>query len=136
MGFAAGTDLVSVLGITALRTTWLGWFAVAVIALVLIEQVFDLRGKSVNHADAVRQLAALMPEYRAPVPDGQEVTEQKRLGRLYQFVMDGLPDIPDRRFNRLKATHLKKVEVSKYLSAHPGASERQARRAISKRLKG
>ena len=134
IGFSAPADEVSILGIKALRTSWLGWFALVVILVVLVDQLLDLRARSVNHADAVRRLAALMSEYRSPVPLGEELPVQERLTRLYELVMEGLPDIPDRNFNSLKAAHLRKVEVSKFLSAHPGTSERRARRAVSKRL--
>jgi hypothetical protein len=49
--------------------------------------------------------------------------------------MDSIPEVPDLMFNRLKAVHLRKVEISKILSEHPGLKLRQARRTLEKRLK-
>ena len=108
MAFASGIDTVRIFGLSAQRTTWLGWLALAVILVVLVEMVFDLRGRGVSHSDAVRKLATLMSEYRASTASSTDAHEQERLTSLYQFVMDGLPPIPERQFNPLKAAHLKK----------------------------
>lgn len=136
MAFASGTDVVSILGVDAQRTTWLGWLALAVVLVVLIELVFNLSEKGESHADAVRRLAALMSEYRVSTVSDADTRELERLTSLYQFVMDGLPPIPERQFNRLKAAHLQKVAISRYLSAHPGTSERRARRAVREKREG
>jgi hypothetical protein len=42
--FAAGGQTVSILGIHAQRTTWLGWLAVFTFAITLIQLVLDPRG--------------------------------------------------------------------------------------------
>ena len=131
--FAGGSTQVTIVGLTADRSTWLGWLAVLTFSLTLIDLVLDLRGAARRHDDAVRQLAALKSEYRIPPPPGQEVAERERRSQRYQAVVDTLPPIPERKFNKLKARHLRKVEISKYLSNNPGASVRQARRALRQR---
>ncbi len=131
--FAGGGTQVSIASISAERSTWLGWFAVAVFSLTLIDLVVDRRKSARTHSDAVRQLAALKSEYRRPLPIGEEIVEGKTTSERYQAIMDALPAIPDRQFNRLKAKHLTKVAVSKYLSDYPGMTYRQATRTIRSR---
>ncbi len=131
--FAGGSTRVTIVGLTANRSTWLGWFAVLTFSLTLIDLVLDRRGAARRHDDAVRQLAAIKSEYRIPPPPGQEITERERRSERYQAVMEALPPIPERQFNWLKAWHLRKVEVSKYLSDNPGVSARQARREVRKK---
>lgn len=128
--FAGGDQTVKLLGLEGERSTWLGWFAVFVFSLTLIDLVLDRRGAAGRHEDAVRQLSTLKAEYRTMPTPGRAVEECDRLTALYQASMEALPPLPDRLFNRLKAKHLEKVEVSRWLSKHPGLSARQARRAV------
>jgi hypothetical protein len=128
--FAGGGETVEVFGVGAARSTWLGWLAVVTFSLTLVDLVLDRRGAASRHDDAVRQLAILKSEYRAPPQADEAVAARKRLSERYQAVMDGLPPVPDRLFNRLKAKHLQKVAVSRHLSDHPGLTTRQARRAV------
>ena len=133
--FAGSSPALRLLGVTAARATWLGWLAVGTAALTLVELVVDRRGAAQRRADAVRLLGALKAEYRVPPAAGQEVPEAARLSERYAQVMEAVPAVPERSFNPLKAMHLRKVEVSKLLSANPGMSYRQARRTIVKRHK-
>ncbi len=48
--------------------------------------------------------------------------------------MDAIPPVPEARFNDLKARHLRKVEISKLLSKHPGMTARQAKKELKKEL--
>jgi hypothetical protein len=133
--FTGSGPSVTLLGVTAARATWLGWLMVGTAALTLVELVVDRRGAAQRRADAVRVLGTLKSEYRVPPADGQEVAEAARLSERYAQAMETVPAIPDRSFNRLKATLLRKVEVSKLLSKNPGMSHRQALRMIAKRHK-
>jgi hypothetical protein len=90
------------------------------------------RGKARRHQDAVRQLAALKAEYRRPLAPGAEAAGRARLTERYQSVMDTVAELPERKFLALKAAHLRKSELSRLLSAHPGMTVRQARRARKK----
>jgi hypothetical protein len=128
--FAGGSPLVNLFGVEAARSTWLGWLAVVTFSLTLIDLVLDRRGAAGQHDDAVRQLSMLKSEYRTPPSAATAVDERRRLSERYQAVMDALPPIPERSFLRLKARHLEKVEVSRYLSDHAGMSARRARKAV------
>lgn len=120
--FAPSEPTLVLMGLAAQRSTWLGWFAVVVFCLTLVDLVVDWRGRAGQHDDAVRQLGSLKKEYRTGPLPGQTQATVARLSEAYESVMSGLPPIPERRFNALKARHLRKVEVSRYLSAHPGCS--------------
>lgn len=134
--FAGGGDqTASILGVDAHRLTWLGWLAVLTFALTLIQLVLDPRGAGRRRAQAVEALATLMGEYRTSVADGQAQETAERLSQRYEAVMGSVPEVPNLLFNRLKAAHLRKVEISKILSGQPGLRLRKARRALNKRLK-
>jgi len=134
--FAGPDHAVTLAGLTAARTTWLGWLAVGTLALVLVELVVDRRGAAQRRADAVRVLGALKAEYRVPPAAEEEVTTAARMSERYAQAMETIPAVPERSFNRLKAAHLRKVEISKLLSEHPGMSYRQARAGAARRQKG
>jgi hypothetical protein len=133
--FASGDARVVTFGVSAQRSTWLGWFAVLTFAVTLFELVVGWRGSMQRYSDAVRQLAALKTEYRTPPEAGGEIAERDRRSQRYQAVMDSVPDLPERQFVRLKAMHLRKVELSRILSDHPGMTVRQAHRELRKRLR-
>lgn len=132
LSFSSAASLV-VAGLEIASFVVLGAYSIGVVLIALIGQVFDLSGRAAVHSDAVRQLSGLRAEYRRPLPSGGEAEHFEVLSRLYGVVMDSRPSISSRQFNRLKAKHLEKLEVSKYLSAHPGTSYRAARRAVSER---
>lgn len=132
--FASNEKPVTLLGVQAARATWLGLFAVAIFALTLVDLVLDSRGKAGRHREAVKRLATLKAAYRALPQGNVEDTEYRRLSDLYQSALDGLPAIPERHFLRLKARHLRKVERSRIISAYPGATLRQARRILRRRV--
>ncbi|MFJ2891352.1 hypothetical protein ACIO53_35455 [Streptomyces sp. NPDC087305] len=132
--FASGDASIEVFGFSALRSTVLGWFAVVTFATTLIDMVLDWRGATQRHDDAVRQLASLKMEYRTVPMPGEEEQERDRLSQRYQVVMDGIASVPDGEFNALKSKHLRKIEISKILSANPGMTLRQARRELNRRF--
>jgi hypothetical protein len=131
--FAGPNSSVTILRVTASRATWLGWLAVGSAALTLIELVLDRRGAAQRHASAVRVLAVLKAEYRVPPKPGEEAALAARLGERYVQAMDTVPPVPERSFNRLKAAHLRKVQVSKLLSENPGMAYWRARLIVVRR---
>lgn len=132
--FAGGGKPVTLLGIRATRATWLGWLAIGTFALALVELVLDLRGAARRRADAVKVLADLKSGYRA-LPGAATDTDRARLSAQYGEVMSSVPEIPNVLFNRLKAAHLRKVEISKIISASPGVTFRAARRQLRRRTR-
>ncbi|MEO9249144.1 hypothetical protein ABDK96_15785 [Citricoccus nitrophenolicus] len=138
LGFSGADMEISFLGIHASGTTWLGWLGVIVFIASLIDLVLDRRGVANQHADAVGRLSELKLEYRdalqksATHADAAVALED--LNERYRNVMSTITPIPDAEFNRLKARHLKKVEISKLLSRHPGETVRGAKKRLKKRL--
>lgn len=128
--FAGGDDTVRFIGLEGQRSTWLGWYALVIFSLTLVDLVVDRRGAAGRYGDAVRQLSTLKAEYRTMPTSHLAVQECSRLTARYEAAMDALPPLPERLFNGLKAKHLEKVEVSRYLSNNPGITARQARRAV------
>lgn len=137
LAFAGDDTTVRLLGVQASKSTWLGGFSVAVFCGTLAELVADRRGVARRHDAAVRLLADLKSEYRQAAPDehGSWTAAQSRLTERYDQVMGVISPIPEAHFNNLKARHLRKVEISKLLSAHPGLTVRQARRRLNQRLR-
>jgi hypothetical protein len=131
--FASNAAQLTIWGITAERTTWLGWLAVATVCLTTIDLLIDRRSAARGRADAVSLLSELKSEYRAALPSGGEVAELERISAKYTALMSEIPPIPEHLFNRLKAKHLRKVEVSKILSANAGISVLWARCLLWKR---
>ncbi len=137
IGFAFAGDLahVTLLGMTAARSTWLGILAVLTFCGILADLVADRRSVARKHDGAVRLLADLKSAYRVVDPGEPPLDRRARLGARYQAVMAELPPIPERRFNQLKAKHLQKVEISRILSANPGMFKRQARANLQQRFR-
>jgi hypothetical protein len=134
--FAGPDHLVTIIGIRTASTTWLGWVSICTFALVLVELVLDRRGSAQRHADAVRVLGSLKAEYRVPPAAGEEIAAAARISERYAQAMESIPAVPERAFNRLKAAHLRKVEVSKLLSEQPGMSYRRACAAVARSRNG
>lgn len=137
LAFAGADEDISLLGVHASSATWLGCLGVIVFIASLIDLVLDRRGVANQHATAVGRLSELKLEYRQALQ-----TAATRIGptledlnKRYSDVMSTLTPIPDAQFNRLKAQHLKKVEISKILSHYPGETVRGAKKRLQARLK-
>jgi len=83
-------------------------------------------------ATSVGQLTTLKLEYRELLESTDPITapQIEATRRRYASVMAAVEAIPEGQFNRLKAQHLRKIEISKLLSAHPGDSARAAHRRL------
>jgi hypothetical protein len=94
--------------------------------LALTELVTDWKQAAWQHGDAAGRLATLKATFARATVDaatGATLTGVDLVAD-YDATMATLPvQIPDNKFNRLKARHLRKVEVSRALSASPGTSE-------------
>ncbi len=132
--FAGGDDSVELFGLEARRTTWLGWLAVATFSLTLVDIVLDPRGASRRRGEAVKELVVLKNDYRDAAAAGVSPEVQALLSQKYRDVTGRLPEIPNVLFNPLKSAHLRKLEVSRVLSQHPGMGALRARRRVRQRL--
>src|SRR5690606_13032230 len=79
--------------------------------------------RSANHEMAVNQLSRLLSEIRR-VSAIQEIDVKKAqieiLNRLYDQTFEPLPKVKDSEFNRLKAKHYYKKELSKFIDLNKG----------------
>lgn len=126
-GFAFATNdvKVTILGVTAGRDKWLGGLSLVVLLLGVVDLATSWDESAHAHHEATLRLARLKGQFRdvsARSSPGTAPPAELALG--YGETMDLLPAIPDRAFNPLKAAHLRKVEVSKRISAAPGSLSR------------
>lgn len=90
--------------------------------LSIAELCLNWRDKSAQFGQAAEAISRLKALYRSILSKGTDPTadEFRHLRDEYKRGMDDLPRIPDGVFLRLKAYHLRKVEISKMISARPG----------------
>lgn len=119
--FATGATTFAIGPVSALRATWLGWLAVAVFTLSVVELRVDWAGKAREHATSVQRLGDLKNRYRGASLTGADATDElAELGEEYARVMASITHIPDSRFLQLKAVHVRKVELSRMIDKAPG----------------
>jgi hypothetical protein len=105
--------------VTARLPVFVGVLACLIFFFTLVDLQFDWRSKSRSHEAAARELARFKSTLRdagSRIEHGDTVD----LTSDYQRTMGGLVEISDRKFLRLKARHLRKVEVSKRIAERPG----------------
>jgi hypothetical protein len=116
LGFA-GEPEVSII-LTARLPVFVGALTCVIFFLTLVDLQFDWRSRARSHSDAAAELArlkTLLRDATSRLNAGEDVD----LADQYQSSMDGLVEIPDRKFLRMKARHWRKVEISKRISAQP-----------------
>lgn len=101
----------------------LGMTAVMVLICCITEFRVDWRSVAGRHGEAASRLAALKAKYRKSFDEtgGNDPKKNVRLTSEYNKMMNSLPAIPDRWFNRLKAEHRYKRLLSERLSQCPKA---------------
>lgn len=113
---------VRILSVNLESSEWLAILSGLVFFLSISELVLDLRGRAWAHEDAARRLGRLKGEFRRAEVDAVVVkTDGIDLDLEYDQTTSAIVEIPNSAFNRLKAKHRRKVEVSKRLDASPGA---------------
>ncbi|MCW3768537.1 hypothetical protein OCL88_18835 [Paenarthrobacter sp. PAE-2] len=137
LAFSGTEEKIRLLMFEASSSVWLGVLGTAVFIASLIDLVLNHRGVADQHSNAVGRLSELKLEYgsfsQAPAEEKHQAL--KYLQQRYSEVMSTIAPIPEAEFNRLKAKHLRKVEISKILSKFPGESVRGAERRLKSRLK-
>lgn len=110
----------------------IGIASAIVFACGLVELKVDWAERGKLHAEAARQLGTLKQRFRQVRAAPDQVTESDlaALQAAYEKLAEVLVPIPDDAFTRLKAYHLYKVEVSKFLDDHPGLPAILAKVAI------
>lgn len=104
----------------------LGIASVVVFFLSIVTLVVDWKGMSWRHKEAFDVLLGLKADLVEAQRDFDAMTdvEVTAILRRSASVLNRLIEIPDHQFNRLKAIHLRKKEVSRLLSEHPGSCAR------------
>ncbi len=92
---------------------------VFIVALIMLR--VDWNGKAVAHGKARDSLIKLKGEAKAVLLDDSVSKETlEKHSQLCSVTLGGLCPIPEGQFNKLKAKHWKKVELSKLVSRYPG----------------
>jgi hypothetical protein len=113
---------VDILGIDLESKAWLALLSGLIFFLSIVELVLDWRGRAWSHADAARRLGKLKGEFRrAKVTVETVETDGLDLDLEYDQTTAAIVEIPNSVFNRLKAKHRRKIEISKLLDKSPGA---------------
>jgi hypothetical protein len=117
----SGTFIALGLSLSKVRLV-LGIASVAAFLGSLVSLRVDWKKKSTRHEDAVAKLTRVLATFRMHRLDDGGWPEDKRLElhRNYWEAADNIVAIPEKKFSRLKAKHLRKVEVSKMLDEIPG----------------
>lgn len=99
-----------------LRITSIAAFITAVVSLRV-----DWRGKAVRHSDAHRKLSTVLSYFRESCIGDNSWDENNKasLNSSYWNTMDDIVQIPEKQFVKLKAKHLRKMEISRMLDKHP-----------------
>jgi hypothetical protein len=101
---------------------WLALLSGLVFFLSIVELVLDWRGRAWSHEDAANRLGKLKGEFRrAEVSEDMVQMDGIDLDLEYDQATAAIVEIPNSVFNRLKAKHRRKIEISKLLDESPGA---------------
>ena len=101
---------------------FLGIISVILLMLSVLGIMLNSKQKSENHSQAFTQFFYLLNETRdiEEIQDEAEKIMRIKLFALkYSQISGTLVPIPDKKFNRLKSIHLRKVEFSKFITNHP-----------------
>ena len=120
----ASDELYHLLGIDPERSRLvLGLASVSAFAAALLSMLFDWRGEAARHQDAAERWEEVVRLFREGRSDNGTWSEgEVELSAAFWQTTKSTRQIPDRKFNRLKARYLAKVELSKKLDEYPGAS--------------
>ena len=120
----AGDDLYAVLRLNSENARLsLGVLSVVAFGASILLLTLDWKGEAARHADAAVRWSGVVALFRQPRRGDGSWPEGcvEELHRAYWEAAHTSVDIPDRRFGKLKARYLMKVEMSRRLDSHPGA---------------
>lgn len=116
-------DALIMVGLSSLGTkVVLGVFSSIVLFLSIAELKVDWKERSGLYGEAAENVAGLKAKYRdvrnSCLQPSPEVIHE--LAVQYDSIMGSLPGVPDLRFAKLKAYHLKKLKLSQMIDSKPG----------------
>jgi hypothetical protein len=108
---------------------WLGLVSVLTFFLSMLQVKVDWKGQADRHAQALAMYAAVKRECSYLLASERILPKHECHNVLAKYEMAGSlgVEIPEKDFLKQKRRHLLKVEISKYLDAHPSASLQLAR---------
>jgi hypothetical protein len=121
----ASSDVLSLLHLSgATGTTTLGAISAVVFFVALVSNRVDWKGRAAAHARALEVYNDFKHRCRRELSTAASDDLTQSLATIAEWpdLLSGCIPIPDARFNPLKSRHLRKVALSKALSAHPHAS--------------
>ncbi|MBN2571865.1 MAG: hypothetical protein JXA68_07025 [Ignavibacteriales bacterium] len=102
---------------------WLNVFTFSVFILSVIFLLIEWQKKSDRHLHAKNSLTKLQNEIRTLSSRSDSLrtnAEVERLNEYYCTTFESISVIPERKFNKLKARHYKKLEMSKFIDKNKG----------------
>jgi len=101
----------------------IGLCSIIVFFLSVVSLIVDWKGKAAQFREAFNTLIPLKSEWREILIKFEDLDERDILEftRKSALILSNLIPIPDHQFNKLKAQHYRKVELSKMISQHPGS---------------
>ena len=119
----AGDNVLSRFGTTPDNVRYLlRAFSVLAFMLSILSLRIDWKGKSASHRDAATKMSSAVASFRKyQGTDGTWPPQYlEELDAVYWEAMRNSVPIPESLFVKLKARHLRKVELSKMLDLNPG----------------
>ncbi len=117
-------DVLSYIGFSAKGVRYiLGVASIIAFFASLVALRVDWKGKSSRHKDAVDRLSRVLSLFRQYRQEDDTWPENRgdELHQSYWEAMNNVAAIPEKSFVRLKARHLRKVEISKMSDVAPGS---------------
>ena len=126
VAFISGEPYAKIGPFTARVQVWVGLLTCLIFLLAILELLVEWRRRAWAHDEAAQRLSDLKATFRRARRDGDVVHSDVDLLDAYDHSTDALGAlrvrIPEAQFTRLKARHLRKVEVSKRSSGRPERS--------------
>jgi hypothetical protein len=123
VAFISGERHATIGPFSARVQVWVGLLTSLIFFLAILELLVDWRRRAWAHDEATQRLSDLKATFRRARREGDVVRSDVDLVDTYDHTMDALGAlrvrIPDSQFNRLKARHWRKVEISRRTSARP-----------------
>lgn len=128
LAFASDETTRSLFGVGFSPQVVGGTMTLTIFFVALVDLIVDWRRRSWEHAIAADRFSELKQQFRAVSIDDSGVVEGgEELRKAYGEVTMKPPQLPEDLFPRVKARHLRKIETSKFMDAHPGGSLLMAR---------
>jgi hypothetical protein len=123
VAFISSAQRVEIGPFTARVQVWVGVLTCVIFFLSIVELRVEWARRAWAHGEASRRLADLKAKYRHGSRVGAVVRSDIDLTAEYERTMDAIGalqvPIKDGQFNKLKARHRRKVEISKRISLRP-----------------